>query len=173
MRLLFIFCCRENERTFVSEVLVSFYNSKGSLISFPLKDPSWFSYLFIFFPKIPSNLNHVRLGSPTFILNFFFFCMFFVLLHFTESNSEHKLDIISHQAFGVLARLIVGDCFLSNGASLGLCEPSLGESEEEEEEDDWALQGTVKQRNFVLSCSFSLARGCPGSHTGPKRFYLL
>lgn len=127
MRLLFIFYCRENERTFASEVLVSFYNSKGSLISFPLKDPSWFSFFF-FFLENPLQFKScpIRFTSVHSQL-LFFVCVFFVLLHFTESNSEHKLDIISHQAFGVLARLIVGDCFLSNGASLGLCEPSLGE----------------------------------------------
>lgn len=61
-----------------------------------------------------------------------------------------------------MARLIVGNCFLSNGASPGLCElPLRGEDKDEGEEeeevkavDDRALQETVKSGSTVLSCSF-------------------
>lgn len=112
------------------------------------------------------SLNHVRLSSPTFIPDYLWF-----LRDSTESLKIHHSNLLASRR-KCLARLIVGNCFLSNGASSGLCVPPLrGEDKEEIEEEeeaveDRALQGTVKSGSTVLSCSFSLAQGCPGNDTG-------
>lgn len=117
------------------------------------------------------SLNHVRLSSPRFIPDYLWF-----LRDSTESLKIHHSNLSASRR-KCLARLIVGNYFLSNGASPGLCEPPLrgedkeevGEEEEYEEEEaveDRALQGTVNSGSTVLSCSFSLAQGCPGNDTG-------
>lgn len=132
---------------------------EGSQLDFPKKKK-----------KICSlSLNHVRLSSPTFIPDYLWF-----LRDSTESLKIHHSNLSASRR-KCLARLIAGNCFLSNGASPGLCESPLrgedkeeevGGEDEEEVVEDRALQGTVKSGSTVPSCSFSPAQGCAGNDTG-------